>query len=200
MRGKGRRGASTHTRGLPCCATARLARAARRRHGTPPPSSRRATRTHLRTSTLPHRLGPHCPQFLGERIRRRRACAFAADRLFVGCWSMQNKPDDFDCWRLPDDDSVQKCAPSSPLSPTRALAQVSALAPPAGSPSLRTLACRTRRRSSSSVRTTPSATCCACTHAHAHAGSSLSLALRFDGFLSSALPVPRAGNSSRTPR
>jgi len=22
-----------------------------------------------------------------------------------------NKPDDFDCWRLPDDESVQKCAP-----------------------------------------------------------------------------------------
>ena len=25
-----------------------------------------------------------------------------------------NKPDDFDCWRLPDDESVQKCGPMNP--------------------------------------------------------------------------------------
>ena len=30
-----------------------------------------------------------------------------------------NKPDDFDCWRLPDDDSIQKCAARSPIASRR---------------------------------------------------------------------------------
>ena len=36
------------------------------------------------------------------------ACAARAG-VAKPCPAPMNKPDDFDCWRLPDDDSVQKC-------------------------------------------------------------------------------------------
>lgn len=62
-------------------------------------------RSDTRTKEARARQGER-PRSAGRR--RRESCASARALFFCRC--RMNKPDDFDCWRLPDDDSVKKCA------------------------------------------------------------------------------------------